>query len=380
MLRAGSLERGDLSLKRIVFVGGGHAHLYSLKRVRRLVEDGFEVRLVSPSPYLHYSGMATGVLSGRHSPEEARIDVASLAMSGGGEYVEGTVETVSTGERTLKLGSGDEIGYDVVSFCTGSTTDVPAVLSGLKEHDEIIPVKPVERLARLRERLLGGGVRLVVAGGGAAGCEVAANAAALVGGDGITLIESGSGLLPSAPERAGKTMRRHLESSGTSVRTGVEISSVGRPGSNLTVALSDGGGLQADLVVAATGVRPPGLFADSGLTVGKGGGMLVDGFLRSVDDARVFGGGDTVSFGRDGLPGFGVYAIRQGPILFANIRAAATGGSLRTFEPQRRNLYVMGLGDDTGLGIYGGLVWRGRSARFVKDYIDRRFIEEYRVG
>ena len=39
--------------KRIVFAGGGHAHLYSLARTQELVRRGFDVTLVDRSAYLY---------------------------------------------------------------------------------------------------------------------------------------------------------------------------------------------------------------------------------------------------------------------------------------------------------------------------------------
>ncbi len=43
----------------IAFAGGGHAHLYSLRRTGELVGRGYDVVLVNPSRHLFYSGMAT---------------------------------------------------------------------------------------------------------------------------------------------------------------------------------------------------------------------------------------------------------------------------------------------------------------------------------
>lgn len=368
------------TVKRIVFAGAGHAHLYALKRTASLIRAGCEVVLVAPERHLFYSGMATGVLSGHHPPDEALIDAAALVEGGGGRYLRGTVECVSPEERTLRLTSGESLGYDLASFATGSSTRVPSALEGIRA-DDLIPVKPVGNLLRLRERLLGGRERVVIVGGGAAGCEVAANAAALVGRVGltqeITLVESEDRLLPDAPERAGGIIQNHLEAAGVTVMTGREVAPVAGSDS----ILSNGDVPGTGLVVVATGVRASGLFADSGLAVGGGGGMLVDEYLRYAGDereaGRIFGGGDCISFGPEGLPGYGVYAIRQGPILFANLLAAVRGDRLRRFEPQSRNLYILGLGGGRGLGIYGRLVWEGRSAGRVKDLIDRRFVREY---
>lgn len=60
---------------------------------------------------------------------------------------------------------------------------------------------------------------MVVVGGGAAGCEVAVNLAALsreAGSDaGITLVEAAPDLLPTSPRAARRVMRGHLGEVGS---------------------------------------------------------------------------------------------------------------------------------------------------------------------
>nr|MBA3611103.1 pyridine nucleotide-disulfide oxidoreductase [Rubrobacter sp.] len=53
------------------------------------------------------------------------------------------------------------------------------------------------------------------------------------------------------------------------------------------------------------------------------------------------------------------------------------GEPLAPFEPQKRYLYVLNLGDGTGFGVRGGFSWRGRSAMKLKHLIDQRFMREY---
>jgi NADH dehydrogenase FAD-containing subunit len=103
----------------------------------------------------------------------------------------------------------------------------------------------------------------------------------------------------------------------------------------------------------------------------------VDRHLRSPNDHRVFGGGDAVAFRGGRLPRFGVYAVRQGPVLFHNLQAALRGEPLTSYRPQRHYLYVLDLGDGTGLAIYGALAGRGRPALWLKHLIDRRFVRGY---
>ena len=121
----------------------------------------------------------------------------------------------------------------------------------------------------------------------------------------------------------------------------------------------------------------PDVFARSGLATGDDGALWVDRHLRSPNDPRIFGGGDAVAFRGERLPRFGVYAVRQGPVLYRNLQAALRGEPLSSYRPQRRYLYVLDLGDGTGLAIYGPLTNRGRPALGLKHWIDRRFVREY---
>ena len=49
-------------------------------------------------------------------------------------------------------------------------------------------------------------------------------------------------------------------------------------------------------------------------------------------------------------------SIRQGPVLFHNLQAYLGGEPLKKFKPQKIYLYILNLGDGTGLAIYGPLV------------------------
>lgn len=371
----------------IAFAGGGHAHLYSLRRTGELVDRGYDVVLVNPSRHLYYSGMATGVISRTYAPEEDRIDVRRLVERGGGRFVEGRVARVSPSEGALILEGGERIPYDAASFCIGSGVEDPgAEEPDAPPHEEaVLPVKPVENTARILDRLsgfgdgrCGGGPRVLVVGGGAAGCEVAANAARLMEelglGGGVTVAEAGPALLGSSPGRARRLLHEHLRGRGVEVLLGCSIRSYER---GVAVA-EDGRRIEADLIVAATGVSPPEVFHRSRLATGADGGLWVDHHLQSPQDGCLFGGGDSVSFRGRGLPRLGVFAIRQGPILYRNLQAVLRGEPLEVFRPQKRYLYILELGDGTGLAIYGPFAWRGRLAATLKHRIDRRFMAEYR--
>jgi NADH dehydrogenase FAD-containing subunit len=188
----------------------------------------------------------------------------------------------------------------------------------------------------------------------------------------ITLVEAAPDLLPTSSKASRRIMRGHLRDLGVDVilgRQGVAV--------NGGAVLENGEEIRADLVLAATGVDPPDGSARSGLATGDDGALWVDRHLRSPNDHRIFGGGDMVAFRGNLLPRFGIYAIRQGPVLYHNLQATPRGEPLSSYTPQGRYLYVLDLGDGTGLAIYGPLTNRSRSALRLKHLIDRRFVREY---
>lgn len=128
----------------------------------------------------------------------------------------------------------------------------------------------------------------------------------------------------------------------------------------------------------AIGVSPPGVFRTSGLPTSDDGGLWVDRHLRSIGDERLLGGGACVSFRGQALPKLNIFAVRQGPVLFRNLQAVLRHEPLEEYRPQKRFLYVLNLGDGTGLAVYGPFAWRGRLARKLKNRIDKNFVEEHR--
>src|SRR5262249_58214272 len=74
----------------------------------------------------------------------------------------------------------------------------------------------------------------------------------------------------------------------------------------------------------------------------------------------------------------GVYAVRQGPPLAANLRRALAGRRPRRAVPQRRGLALIGTGDNCAVASRGPLAAYGASWWQLKDWIDRRWMRRYR--
>jgi pyruvate/2-oxoglutarate dehydrogenase complex dihydrolipoamide dehydrogenase (E3) component len=113
--------------------------------------------------------------------------------------------------------------------------------------------------------------RLIVLGGGSAGCELAQIFAAF--GSQVTLIEAESGLLPGEAAFAGEILTAALRRAGVEIFLGSPATKAERTPDGLTLALQDGTRIDADRLLLATGRRPrlTGLGLDAlGITVAPG--------------------------------------------------------------------------------------------------------------
>src|SRR4051794_3456310 len=105
--------------RRVVLLGAGHAHLHLLSRARAFADHGAELVAVAPGDFW-YSGLATGVLGGRYSPDEDRIDVAALVAAGGGRFVRDRAVRIDAARRTVHLADGPPLAFDLLSCDVGS--------------------------------------------------------------------------------------------------------------------------------------------------------------------------------------------------------------------------------------------------------------------
>jgi NADH dehydrogenase FAD-containing subunit len=366
--------------KRLVLVGGGHAHLTCLKKISNFVARGHDVTLVGPSPHHYYSGMGPGMLGGTYRPQEIRFNIQKMAEAGGARFRPGYVAAIDPVAKRLRLTDGGEVGYDVVSFNTGS--GIPLDEVKIADTARVFTVKPIEQLlaaqAFIQERLLRQRLQVVVVGGGPAGLEITGNVwrlGARLGGRMAVTLVAGRRLMGGFPEKVRSLARRSLTARGVEIIEGVHLREV----QGSLAVLRDGQMLPFDLIFLALGVRPAKLFRDAGLPTGPDGGLLVNEYLQAVQFPEIFGGGDCIYFHPRPLDKVGVYAVRENPILYHNLLAALEGRALRRFRPGGGYLLIFNLGNDRGIFWKKQVVFDGKVAFWLKDFIDRRFMRQFQI-
>ena len=365
-------------VSRVVFVGGGHAHLYSLKHARLLIREGAEVTVIGPDQYHYYSGMSPGMLSGIYKPDDVRVDIQRLTQTNGARFIKGHVTGIDPLKQTLFIDNGENLEYDIVSFNLGSY--VPAdLIKGAEE--ESYPIKPIVNLELLRQTILSKIAtsipRILIVGTGPAGVEVAGNIWRLVNQHGskaeIILAGAEASLLSRLPSKAGIYAQESLVQREITIHSRCLISSMDNG-----IARTQGGKeIAYNIAVLATGIRPSQVFDYSIIETDTNGSLVVNAYLQSISYPNIFGGGDCITFQNMPLDMVGVYAVRQAPIILHNIWASLRGSSLKEFAPQKRYLQIINLGNGNGILVHGSLVLKGQWAFRLKDLIDRRFISQF---
>ncbi|WP_431036058.1 NAD(P)/FAD-dependent oxidoreductase [Streptomyces sp. P6-2-1] len=258
---------------KVLVVGAGYAGTLAANRLVKKVK-GAEVTVVNPRPEFVERVRLHQRVAG--SAEAAR-PLRSMLRDGIGIRV-GEVEKASEG--TLLLAGGDTLRYDHLFLAVGSS---------VRPLPGTVPVGTWEGAGRARAALaaLPAGAQVTVVGGGATGVETATEVAERRRDLRVRLV--GERLADSLSGRARDRALAALNRLRVDL---VEDVVTGAGAANGEIRLRSGGSLPTDLALWAVVSGVPSLAADSGLEVDAAGRVVVDPYLRSVTDGRIFAVGD----------------------------------------------------------------------------------------
>lgn len=366
----------------IVLIGGGHTHALVLRKWAMAPVAGARLTLINPGPTAPYSGMLPGHIAGHYQRSELEIDLVKLARFADARLVLAPATAINRESQRISVQGQADISYDIASIDVGITTTIPSI-PGFTTH--ALGAKPLPRYSAAWQQFLKAVIarklppEVAVIGGGVAGIELALAMMHRLKSEGIsavkiTVLEAQNEPLGGIGKGARKALLRHMQRLGICLETGASIAEI----TATTVDLSDGRQVPSAFTVAAATPLPHSWLAQTGLT-NKGGYIDVGPTLQSCVDSNIYATGDCADLTFAPRPKAGVFAVRQAPILFHNIRANLLGKSLKPYRPQKGYLKLISTGgkgaiaDKAGLTLDGPILWRW------KDRIDRKFMQKFHV-
>ena len=276
-------------------IGGGLAAGNCARWLRESGADG-SILLVGREPDLPYNRppCSKQYLQGRESREDVLFRPADW-------YEEQQIEALTrvsatkltlSAERTVKLSSGETVGFGKALLATGANVrrlNVPGC-----ELEGIYYLRTLGNSDAIREAAAG--QRVVLIGGSYIACEVAASLTVL--GSTCTMVMLEPVVLSRTfGEPAGRFFQDRLQEHGIVIHGEDALERFeGSSGRVTRVITRAGRELEADVVVIGAGVAPDVMLArGAGLEIGEAGGVQVDATLQTGTPG-VFAAGDIAEY------------------------------------------------------------------------------------
>jgi selenide,water dikinase len=339
---------------------------------------GVRLTLVSSDSHSPYSGMLPGLIAGHYTADEIHVDLRLLCSWAGVRFVEDTMVDLDLVSRQIQFKNRPPMDFDACSLDTGSTPDLS--VKGASEAST--PVKPVfnfhKRWQRILARVNDSGknpMSIGVVGSGAGGFElIMAMRHALPN----TLVKCHwflRGKLPlrGRPSKVGEIAKSSAERQGVEVITDVDVVEVAKG----ELRATDGRIFKLDEILWCTSAVGPKWASRTDMELDKRGFVHTNQYLQSVSHPFVFATGDIGTQKDTPSAKAGVFAVRQAPVLYENIRRYLLQQPLEVYTPQKDFLSLMATGGKRAIASRGPFaieadwVWRW------KDHIDRSFMRRF---
>jgi selenide,water dikinase len=365
----------------LVLIGGGHAHVFVLKLWGLKPLAGVKITLISSQKKTPYSGMLPGLIAGHYTASDAHIDLVELCKFAGANFIQRSVTGVNLEEKELQLNDDEHpIKFDLLSINSGITPNLD--IAGAKDFSTA--VKPISefypRWQHTLQELSNASTEKSIAlvGGGAAGVELilAMHYAISQCCDinvpvKLQLVYRGDQPLINFPPRIRNRVSAALLNADIQLNKHCDVTKL----SLGTIHCDAMPTIKSDQIFWCTNAKAAAWPKKSGLETDNRGFISVNDTLQSRSHDFVFAAGDIAQQYNNPRPHAGVFAVRQGPILFRNLQNKLKNQRLESYRPQRYFLGILALGDKYAIAhrrfwpaLQGSWVWRW------KDAIDRRFI------
>lgn len=364
----------------IVILGAGYAGMMAAARLDRISEP---FTLVNKHDYHYFTTLLHEAAGGRAKPEKYAVSIRKIVRKSSSELVHDEIVSIDR-ERRVVHGRSGEYPYQYLAFALGNAPEYFGI-PGLAEHSLVL--RSLNSAASIRARIEGqfrayledhdpSHLRIVVGGAGLTGIELVGELLdwlpklclhhgiepAQVD---IQNIEAMPMILPQLSAALRAVAVQTLTEKGAKLRINTKIVKVEAG----VVHLDGGESVAAGTIVWTGGVRANPLLEKAGFTVDRRGRAKVNAYLQSVDDERIFIGGDSAWFedseGKP-IPPTGQAATQMGKLIADNISSLAHGQLLKPFYLSWKGT-LASLGREAGVGDVGGMQLKGFVGGLAKE-------------
>ncbi|MBK8397186.1 MAG: FAD-dependent oxidoreductase [Leptospiraceae bacterium] len=267
--------------KRIVIIGGVAGGATAAARARRSDESA-EITILERGGYISFANCGLPYYISGDIKSRSNLILQTPESFYSRYKIQVKLNTEATQiNRTEKfvLAGTEKYYYDKLILSQGANPILPEIPGISKENS--FTLRDIDDMDKIHNFIDSNSPKTaVVVGGGFIGIEMAE--ALVERGLKVSLIEKYKHLMPIADPEFGESIRRAFIEKGVNVIT--SDAAAGYKPSEKKIILETGNELSADMILFSIGVRPElELIKQTGLEIGKTGGVIVNEFMQSSD-------------------------------------------------------------------------------------------------
>lgn len=372
--------------RRILILGGGFGGIRAALDLAKQNLPNTKITLVSDTHHFGYTPALYKLATGA-SPMETCIPLGEIFDHTKVEVIVDTITGGTLSEKTIIGASGSRYRYDFLILGLGAETTYYGI-PGIAENS--FSLKTVETALALKKHLhalfnkgknltkgeMMSQFQFVIVGGGPAGVELASvirhYTRALAKHHNVpihlvtaTILQAVPRLLPTFPEEVSRRVTKQLDKLGINIILNRPVTSEDTSG----VYLKDIK-LNSKTIIWTAGVRASHIYGNiTGLTLDKGGRIMVDEHMRASGQDCVFAIGDSASTPHAGTAQTANY---DGAYVPKIIQEIIQNKNLTPYEP-KVTPYVIPVGKDWGIFSYKNITLSGWLFKQLREIIDFKF-------
>ncbi|KAG1152940.1 hypothetical protein G6F37_000653 [Rhizopus arrhizus] len=348
-------------MKKLVILGGGAAGFLIAIRVMRSKISDIEVTLVDSKTFFEYTPALCSVLYEKSSEEFHRhfmnitFDYETVLKKLNVKFVPGKVKSLGENQVYVSVKKDElvSIDYDYLAICTGSSYADP-----WKPNDITHNLNLEARMTYLNEQRQAylNAKSILIIGGGPVGVESAAEIVYRSPQKLVTLVNSGSCVLASAPQELGKYAQKILNSIDVKLISNEKIEKKYKD-SDVYVTDESKQEIIADLVYNCIGVKPNSEFLKESYQewLDDKGYIQVEKTLNVKGKSNVFALGDINNLGEAKL----YYTAHMQAMHFVrNLSRVLNGQKMVPYQNAKPAMFIS-MGPYYGVGTVSGIRFTG---------------------